>query len=837
MTLTGSGFGGASVTLDQKPISAASISDTQIRLTMPAHDNGYVLIQVAAGGASSTAEFLYVPPKLADLPPGYITTVAGVGDYLRFHLPANTAIVRAVGIAVGAQGNILFGWPNADRILEVRKDGTLEPFAGDGHPPFDVDNGDGGPAIAAKISFCRTVALDGAGNAYIPDESHRLRRVDAATGIISTIAGTGVAGFSGDGGPAAQAQIRMPTFVAADADGTVYFCDHGNARIRRITTDGVISTIAGTGVVGRSGDGGPATAAQLDWPKAGGDADEIAFDRTRQILYFVEYFAGSVRRIDLKTGIVTAFFAGDPPAFPLIEPFGLAVDSASNVYVGSRGQIVKLDPEGHVLHRWGTVYGYSGDGTALDEMLIGLAGGVAVEADGNVLFSDTLAGNLRRMNLATGKVETVAGIAPRAFGVPGPAIGAVLTGPEGDLAILPSGDLLFADTGSIRIFKIDAEGQITEFGGTGMNWSPEPLRENTPVSRVSIGPVALAPDGFGGLYTCDSAEIDYIDPSGIFHTVTRPSPMGYGGDGGPAHDALLMEPWDVALDAAGNQYIADSNNNRIRRIDRQTGIITTVAGSGPSNEFDGFGQGSYCGDGGPALEACFNSPLALAVDPDGNIFVQDFFNHRIRKIDTNGIVSTFANERIGGKIIADAYGGLFVSAHEVILRYLPDGTFWEIAGTYERGFSGDGGPARKAQIAAESLTAGLAEDREGNLFFYDVKNRRIRAVRFGAVLAPPNATIQASANGFLIGATVFTANGKPAPGVRVDFTTPSTGALCTLASAFAITDVNGAASVKCTPNCIAGTYHVSVQALTASPAASVSLTNAGFPCHRHAAKH
>lgn len=844
VTIRGANLAGATVAIDAQSVAVTQVSPAELRVTTPKHDNGYALVKVFTAVGSAYAEFLYVPPKLEDLPTGYITTIAGVGDYFRFHLPANTASIRSLGIATDSQGNILFAGYN--RILEVRKDGTLEPFAGNGLMPDEFDNGDGGPALAAGISFCRTVALDGAGNAYIPDESHRVRRVDAAAGIISTITGTGVRGFSGDGGPAIGAQINQPNFLAADADGTLYFGDHGNARIRKISTAGVISTIAGTGVVGNNGDGGLATEARLDWPKAGADADEIALDRTRHLLYVEEYFAGRVRRIDLRTGIITAFFAGDPPAFPLVHPWGLAVDSASNVYIASEGQIVKLDSAGRVLHRWGTVRGFSEDGTPLDEMLIGHPGGLAVEADGNILFSESLANRLRRMNFATGRLETVAGIAPSAFGVPGPAIAAVLIGPDGDVAFLPSGDLLFGDTGSIRIFRIDPAGQITEFGGTGMNWSAEPRREGMPISRISISPVALAVDALGGVYTCDSAEIDYIDPDGIFHGVTQSWPIGYAGDGGPARDALLMEPFDVTLDLEGNMYIADSNNNRIRRVDRQTGIITTVAGSGPSNEFDGFGQGSYCGDGGPALEACFNSPMALAVDPDGNIFVQDFYNHRIRKIDTRGIVSTFANNRIGGKMVADAYGGLFVSAMQVIHRYLPDRTFWPVAGTYERGFSGDGGPAREAKITAESLTAGLAVDREGNLFFHDVMNRRIRAVRFGAVLAPPGGKATRVQGSQTVGvshtvstpieASVTTADGRPAPNVRVDFTAPPSAASCVFANgsrtASARTDRNGRASVTCTAACTPGSFELTASPLVAGdqPAigpVSFSLTSSG----------
>ncbi len=161
-----------------------------------------------------------------------------------------------------------------------------------------------------------------------------------------------------------------------------------------------------------------------------------------------------------------------------------------------------------------------------------------------------------------------------------------------------------------------------------------------------------------------------------------------------------------------------------------------------------------------------------------------------------------------------------------------------LAGTTPaEGFSGDGGPATVALIHAQGQASGLVIDGEGDLFFVDNANRRVRAIRFGAVLAPPGVTIQATGNGATVRATVSNANGTPSPSVRVDFTVPSSGASCTLSSPFAVTDANGVATVTCTPNCIGGTYSVTTRPLTAVSFATVSFTNVSGPCRRRSIHH
>ena len=334
-------------------------------------------------------------------------------------------------------------------------DWIIETVAGTGTATF---GGDGGAAVAAQVSSPYGVALDGAGNLYIADTgNHRIRKVNSA-GVISTVAGNGTRGYGGDGGPATAAQLQLPAGVAADGAGNLYIADFHNHRIRKVNSAGVISTVAGTGAAGYGGDGGPATAAQLKYP------------------------------------------------------YGLALDGAGNLYIA--------DYENH---------------------------------------------RIRKMNSA-GNISTVAGTGAAGYGGDdGRAVNAKLNYPR-DLALDGAGNLYIADGKNHRIRKMNAAGDISTVAGNGA--------------------------------------------------------AGYGGDGGAAVDAQLNRPYGVAADGAGNLYIADQTNQRIRKVNA-AGVITTVAGTGT--------RGSD-GDGGPAAAAQVGRPRGLALDGSGNLYIAEWGNSRIRKV-------------------------------------------------------------------------------------------------------------------------------------------------------------------------------------------------------------
>jgi sugar lactone lactonase YvrE len=334
--------------------------------------------------------------------------------------------------------------------------------------------------------------------------------------IINTFAGNGTIGYSGDGAAATLAQFFDPWAVAVDAAGNVYISDGGNNCIRKVNIAGIISTIAGTGAGGYSGDGGPATLAQLN------------------------------------------------------GPVGIAVDAAGNIYIAEaiNRRIRKVNSSGVISTFAGTGgLGYSGDGASATLAQFNNPTGVAVDAVGNVYINDQGNNCIRKVNTG-GIISTIAGTGFGGF----------------------SGD-----------------------GGAAtlaMLWTP----------------TGIATDAVGNLYIADGVNnqrIRKVNTSGIITTIAGTGVQGYSGDGAAATLAQLNNPTGVAVDTGGNVYIADFDNNRIRKIDTG-GIISTIAGTGV--------QG-YSGDGANAMLAQLNRPYGVAVDATGNVYIADYYNQRIRKIN------------------------------------------------------------------------------------------------------------------------------------------------------------------------------------------------------------
>lgn len=838
VTLAGSGFTGTTLTLDGTAVAPSSASDTQIVFQTPVHDNGIVTIKLSGNGPNAYTEFLYVPPRLRDLPPGYITTVAGIGLFTGLYRPATQAEIQPQGSpAFDRQGNLYIPEPGNNRVTRVRPDGILEPFAGNGIPDYQSTSGigDGGPAIDASLTFPRGVTTDASGNVYITEHHYRIRRVDAHTGIITTIAGNGTKGFSGDGGPAAQARLNAATQITGDGNGTLFFIDFddtsGVARIRKITPDGIISTVAGTGPPGFSGDGGPATQAQFNLIFA--DNGSLALDPQGN-LFIVDTGNRRLRRVDGRSGVITTVFG---PA----SPKSVASDSAGNIYFDNDLRIVKMSPSGQIQATYGNGQprGFNEDGTPAIDATIN-AESEAVDSLGNIVFLERETRRVRRINVGTGRLETLAGMGSRAIGESGPALATTLQISNGDLALLPSGELLLGDGGHNMVRKIDANGTISTFGQGGY--------PSFPVGKGwqdITSPVAVKTDPSGQVFISDARNVYRIDLAGKVIRIAGTGgseQYGFSGDGGPANQALLCQPWDVALDNAGNVFIADTNNNRIRRVDAQTGIITTVAGSGPVNGFEHYesdGKGSFSGDAGPATLATLNTPYGVAVDSRGNLFIADAGNGRIRKVGTNGIITTFATNGVI-KLAFDGAGNLYSASGTGLVRYDPTGRSKQLAGQGPPGFSGDGGPALQARTRSHAQSAGVSIDAEGNVFFVDAGNQRIRAVRYGAVMAEPGSTVsvrngsaQTTAAGTIfptiLQISLRSPAGTPENGIRVDFAAPISGASCTFAggnSTFsALTDINGYATATCTANSQFGSYTVTGTPLALGQSVTFLLTN------------
>ncbi len=483
------------------------------------------------------------------------------------------------GVAVDGEGNLYIADSTNHRIRKVDSTGTITTIAGTGGHGF---GGDGGLAAAAQFDRPYGVVVDEAGNLYIADSTnHRIRKVDS-TGTITTIAGTGESGFDGDGGPAAAAQLSAPTGVAVDGAGNLYIADTENQRIRKVDSTGPITTIAGTG---ERGDGGPAAEAQLSDPIG------VAVDGAGN-LYIAERDNQRIRKVD-STGTITTIagtgelsFGGDSgPATEaqLSAPTGVAVDGAGNVYIADteNQRIRKVDSTGTITTIAGTgELSFGGDGGPASEAQLAYPTGVAVDEAGNVYIADLNNHRIRKVD-STGTITTIAGTGGYGFSEDGgPASEAQLPNPRG-VAVDGAGNVYVAESGSSRIFKVDSTGTITTiagtgeggFGGGGGPATEEPL----------ANPRGVAVDGAGNVYVADrgSSRIFKVDSTGTITTIAGTGEGGFGGDGGPAVEAQLSAPTGVAVDGAGNVYIADRNNQRIRML---TPTAEGVTGIAPSDQ-------------------------------------------------------------------------------------------------------------------------------------------------------------------------------------------------------------------------------------------------------------
>jgi sugar lactone lactonase YvrE len=534
------------------------------------------------------------------------------------------------------------------------------------------------------------VAVDAASNLYIADtDNYRVRKV-TPSGTITTVAGNGQWGYSGDGEPATAASFNEPTGVAVDAVGNLYIADTFNGRIRKVTPAGVITTVAGNGQPGYSGDGGPATAASL---------------------------------------------AG---------PWGLAEDAAGNLYIADTGnsRVRKVTPGGTITTAAGNGQpGYSGDGGPATAASLGSMG-VAVDAAGNLYIADTENHRVRKVTPA-GTITALAGNGQYRYGGDGgPATAASLNGPDG-VAVDAVGNLYVADAGNSRIRKVTPAGTITTVAGNGQyGYSGD----GGPATAASLSyPDGVAVDAAGNLYIADYANnrVRKVAATGTITTVAGNEQYGYSGDGGPATAASLKLPYGVAVDATGNLYIADTDNWRVRKV-TSAGIITTVAGNG---------QWGYAGDGGPATAASLSAPWGVAVDAAGNLYIADQGNSRIRKVTPGGTITTLAgNGQYGYSgdggpataaslkllygVAVDAFGNLYIgdSYNSRVRKVTPGGTITTVAGNGIKGYSGDGGLATAASL---SYPEGVAVDSAGNLYIADSGNDRIRKV----LAAPPSLSV------------------------------------------------------------------------------------------------
>jgi len=672
---------------------------------------------------------------------GVITTVAGTtwrftGD----GGPATNAPLGELrGIAVDAAGNLFAADASNNVVVKISPAGILTVVAGNGTAGF---SGDGGPATSAQLNRPWGVAVDATGNVYIAD-NQRIRRV-SPTGVITTIAGTGAAGFSGDGGLAISATFNKPIGVAVDAAGNVYVADNNNLRIRRISPDGTIASVAGNGAAGYSGDGGPATLASLNSSLDYGLG--IAVD-TAGSLYIADMKNHRIRKVP-RGGVITTVAGNGNPGFSgdlgpavsasLYDPQDVAVDAAGNLYIADNGnkRVRKVSPTGIITTVAGNgVPGFSGDGgPALSASFYDLTG-VALDASGNVYVADSLSQRVRKFTPG-GTISTVAGNGLFKAPTDGVLATSSFLSEPGDIAADRTGNVYIADLKNQRVRKLTLAGFITTVAGNGVRGFSGDGGPATAASLTFNPNSGVAVDASGNLYVADTGNmrIRKVSPSGIITTVAGNGSYGYTGDGGPATQAAFRGVMRLAVDSAGNLYIAEWGNHLVRKVS-PSGILSTVAGNG----IPGFS-----GDGGPATSASLNAPIGVAADSAGNVYISDSRNNRIRRVAPSGVISTVAGNGNAGfsgdggpataaslngpsALVVDGANNLFVaeeSSHR-IRKIGPDGTTTTVAGSGNGSYSGDGGVAA---VASLKNPRGVAVDATGNIYIGDTGNDRIRKV-------------------------------------------------------------------------------------------------------------
>jgi sugar lactone lactonase YvrE len=527
-----------------------------------------------------------------------------------------TRLVSPSNVAVDIDGHVYVA--NNHVIRKISPSGVVSTLAGSGVAGFADGSG-----ATASFNHPADVAVDGSGHVYVADSGNHAIRKISPSGVVSTLAGSGAAGFAD--GMGAAASLRNPNGVAVDSSGHVYVADFGNHAIRKISPSGVMSTLAGSGAAGFAD--GTGTATSFNHPNS------VAVDSSGHV-YVADAFNHTIRKISPGRVVSTlagsgaeGFADGAGTVASFREPRGVVVDSSGHVYVADslNHAIRKISPSGVVSTLAGGTYGFA-DGAGRVASFSNPAG-VAVDSSGHAYVADMENHTIRKIS-PSGVVSTLAG---GTYGfADGAGAAASFNWPDG-VAVDGSGHVYVADRKNRAIRKISPGGMVRTLAGGSYGFA-----DGTGAAASFSGPSGVAVDGSGHVYVADEYNnvIRKISPSGVVSTLAGSGARGFADGTGAA--ASFSWPSGVSVDSDGHVYVADTYNHVVRKIS-PSGVVSTFAGSGSRGSADGAGTA-----------ASFNWPSGVAVDSSGHVYVADAGNHVIRKISPTGLVSTLAGRGVTG---------------------------------------------------------------------------------------------------------------------------------------------------------------------------------------------